>query len=61
MQCRNNNDNHNNDYRVNQLHFIKPALQHREFVETKILPPFQKTKNSSYYFIKTQVLFTNVC
>ena len=40
MQCRNNNDYHNNDYRVNEI-IIWSAFEHRGLVRTKLLPPFQ--------------------
>ena len=56
MQCRNNNDYHNNDYCVNEI-IIGSAFEHRGTVETKLLPPLQKTKN---YFVKRTV-FLQLC
>jgi hypothetical protein len=56
MQCRDNNDYHNNDC-GNNSYCICAAFEHREFVRTKILPPFQKNKELLLLFCSNTHVF----
>jgi hypothetical protein len=56
MQCRDNNDYHNN-YCSDAHYRMCPASEHKGFDGTNILPPFYKNKE---LINKSRSFFTNM-